>query len=342
MTLENRYARFMRNTGPARFFVPVGLILVIFGIILLTFNTSNYAETKGNVTDVVKLAQSDGEEQGYDVSVKYTVDGKDYETAFSNISESYNIGDDIKVFYDPSSPDKTTNSKINGLIAPIVIAVGALAVIFGIFRTVAAFKKSKELDKSVPGGNNIPDEAFDQLKYADGVKEYYFSFDGHSLKPGYTVEDKNRDVLFEGKMIKQAIVGARTYEFTNHITGVSVAHEVGHTVEQSYNNEFFSAKSWFKFNGKNVWDVIHEKGIRLSTNLHSKFPYCIYNVMKNGEVLARVETCSVYVHEEDEAQHKIKIPTGNMYYRFWTASNDLDSLFLTIFAISETEQAIVE
>lgn len=342
MTLENRYARFMRNTGPARFFVPVGLILIIFGIILLTFNTSNYTETKGNVTDVVKLAHSDGEEQGYDVSVRYTVDGKEYTTTFSNISESYDSGDEIKVFYDPDSPDKTSNSRISGLIAPAVIAVGALAVIFGIYKTITAFKKSKELDKSVPSGNNIPDEAFAQLKYATGVNEYYFSFNGHSLKPGYTVENKNRDVLFEGKMIKQALVGARTYEFINHITGEDVTHEVGHTVEQSYNDEFFSAKSWFKFDGKNVWDIIHEKGIRLSTDLHSRFPNCIYNVMQNGEVLARVETCSVYVHEEDEAQHKIKIPTGNMYYRFWTASDDLELLFLTIFAISETEQAIVE
>ena len=31
-----------------------------------------------------------------------------------------------------------------------------------------------------------------------------------------------------------------------------------------------------------------------------------------------------------------------MYYRFWTACNDIDSPFSTIFAISETEPAIVK
>ena len=32
MGFENRIARIMRNTGPARFFVPLGIILIVFGI----------------------------------------------------------------------------------------------------------------------------------------------------------------------------------------------------------------------------------------------------------------------------------------------------------------------
>lgn len=52
---------------------------------------------------------------------------------------------------------------------------------------------------------------------------------------------------------------------------------------------------------------------------------------------------SGYIIEDEEAQHKIKMPPGRMYYRFWTASNDMELLFLTIFAISEcSEQAAVE
>lgn len=66
------------------------------------------------------------------------------------------------------------------------------------------------------------------------------------------------------------------------------------------------------------------------------------DITKNGEVLARVESTGVYVHEEDEAAHKVVVPTGSMYYRVWTPSNDFESLFLTVFAISESEQAIVE
>lgn len=52
---------------------------------------------------------------------------------------------------------------------------------------------------------------------------------------------------------------------------------------------------------------------------------------------------SGYIIEDDEAQHKVKMPPGRMYYRFRTASNEMELLFFTIFAISEcSEQAVVE
>ena len=342
MGIENKSARFLRNTGPARFFVPLGVILIIAGIILLGFKTDNYVESTGTITEVTECPRSEDEAQQYDVKIKYSVDGKDYETVFTHMGGDFKVGGQIKVFYDPADPSKTTNSKMGGFIAPIMIVVGALALVFGVVRTVSAFKKSKALDASVPGGGKFPSEAFDNFKTAPGVTEYYFRFDGHSLKPGYLIEDADRKVLFEGKMTKQALVGARTYEFVDHVRGVTESHEVGHTMTQSYNDELFSAKSWFKFDGKNVWDVIHGRGIRLSTGLLSKFPHVVYNAAKDGKPFAIFETSGVYVHEDDAAQHTVNIPAGNMYYRVWTASDDLESLFLTIFAVSETEQAVVE
>ena len=331
----------MRNTGPVRFFAPVGIILIVFGIILLGFNTDKYLETSGKITAVTEVEAIGGEEnqeQEYDVDITFTVDGKEYSGTFGNLTGKYNVGNDIKVYYDPADPEKITNSKTSPMVAVAMIGVGAAALIFGVYKTVSAFKKSKELDST----GSFPSAEFEGIKTAPGVSEYYFRFDGNSLKPGYIVEDANRNILFEGKMLKQALVGARPYEFHNHVTGKVEQHEIGHIVTQTYNDEVFSAKSWFKFDGKNVWDFLHDKGIRISTNLHSKFPYFIYDVSQNGSALARIETSSIYVHEDEESQHNVKVPTGRMYYRFWTASNDFDSLFLTIFAISETEQAVVE
>lgn len=341
MSAENKFARLMRNTGPARFFIPVGIVLIIFGIILLSFNTGKYVETTGKIINVIENPVEADENQTYDLTIRYTVDGKDYETTFS-LGGSFNAGDDIKVFYDPDNPTHTTNSKTGNLFAFGALGVGAAALIFGVYKTVMAFKKSKTLDESIPGGGKFPTEAFEGFKTADGVTEYYFRFDGHSLKPGYIIEDADRKFLFEGKMTKQALIGACTYEFHNHVNGAVESHAVGHTMTQTYNDEFFSAKSWFKFDGKNIWDVIHERGVRISTGLFSKFPNTVYDVARNGAPFAKVETCGVYVHEDEAAQHKINIPTGHMYYRFWTNSNDFETLFLTIFAISETEQGVVE
>ena len=337
MNVESKFARFMRNTGPARFFIPVGVILIIVGIILLSFNTGNYVETTGKITQVIENPVDEDETQTYDQTIQYTVDVKDYTTTFPNMSGNYQIGDEIKVFYDPADPTHTTNSKMN-IIAPIMIGVGALALVFGIYKTVKAFKKSKALDERAP----FPSAAFEGFKNASEVKEYYCKFDGKTFKPGYIVEDADRNVLFEGKMTKQALVGARTFEFNNHVTGSVKEHQVGHTITQTFNDELFSASSWFKFDGQNIWEVIHDRGIRISTSIMSKFPNLVYDVAKDGKPFAIIETRGKYVHEDEAAEHKINVPVGRYFYRIWTNSEDLESLFLTVFAISETEQAVVE
>ena len=338
MNAENKFARFMRNTGPARFFIPVGAILIIVGIILLSFNTGSYVETTGTITAVTALPKTADEAQAYDVEIRYTVDGKDYTTTFSNMSGDYQTGADIKVFYNPADPTNTTNSKMGNLFAYIAIGVGTVALVFGIYKTVKAFKKSKALDERAP----FPSEAFEGFKNASEVKEYYCKFDGKTFKPGYIVEDADRNLLFEGKMTKQALVGARTFEFNNHVTGSVKEHQVGHTITQTYNDELFSASSWFKFDGQNIWEVIHDRGIRISTSIMSKFPNLVYDVAKDGKPFAIIETSGKYVHEDEAAEHTINIPVGRYFYRIWTNSEDLESLFLTVFAISETEQAVVE
>ena len=91
-----------------------------------------------------------------------------------------------------------------------------------------------------------------------------------------------------------------------------------------------------------MWDVLHEQGVRIDTDIASKFPKMIYTMSQNGRFFATIETSSMYIHEEDEAQHKIRIPYGKWYYRCWTNEQNLDLLFLTVFAISETEQTVVE
>ncbi len=339
MNVENKFARIMRNSGPARFFVPVGIILIVFGVILLGFKSDKYLETKGVVTSVTEGFYDEDDGQQYDVDFTYTVDGKEYEGTFSGVTDDYKEGDEIKVYYDPADPLKTSNGKMPPFIPPVMIALGAAAVVFGVFKTVKAFKKSRELDESA---GEFPKAAFEGFKSAPGVTEYYYRFDGNGLKPGYILEDADRNVLYEGKMTKQALVGARPFEFVNHKNGITESHDVGHMVTQTYNEEVFSARSYFKFDGENVWDVIHNRGIRISTNLRSKFPNVIYEAAKDGAPFARIESTGMYVHEDDAAQHKINPPAGGMYYRVWTNTSDFDTLFLTVFAISETDQVVVE
>ena len=344
MSFENKFSRLMRNTGPARILIPIGIALLIFGIILVIFNSGDYIETTGTVLeDSVETGTDDNGQKQYTVKFEYEANGQKYSNGeFANIDKQYKKNDTIKVFYDAKDPTKITNTK-SGKILPIaLIAGGVIAIGLGVYLTMKAFKKSKQTDIEAPAATKAAKEELEQIKSAEGVTEYYFRWDGNSLRPGYLIEDADRKPLFEGKMLKNALIGAREFQFTDHTTGTVTDHQVGHTMTTEYNEELFSNKSGFKIDGKNVWDLLHERGLRIETSLFSKFPYAKYDVTKGGEAYARIESSSVYVHEDEEAQHKLVVPTGRMYYRFWTADNDFESLFLIMFALSDSEQTVAE
>ena len=340
MDIINKLSRFMRNSGPARVLVPIGIVLIIFGVITCSFGSRDMVETTGKVTGVREAGEEDGKKV-FDVDVSYNADGREYANTFYDMPGDYSVGDDIRIFYDAADPNTISNSGMNGLIGLGLIAAGIAAAVAGILKTARAFKKSRELDQAA-GGKSAPAVEFGDFKNAEGVRELYCRYDGNTFKPGYILEDADGTVLFEGKMEKNNLIGARVFRFTDHTTGSVSEHEVGHELSEYYNNEFLSNRSWFKFDGKNIWDIIHDRGLRISTNLFSKFPNLIYEVSQNGSPFARIETSSMYVHEEEEAQHKIAVPVGKYYYRIWTGSRDLETVFLTVFGISESEQAIVE
>lgn len=343
--MENKLARIMRATGPLRFLLPLGIALIVLGIITSSFMSGDAAETVGTVTASEPYIETDSEGDEttcYEIFFTYEVDGKSYENSFSGYDEPIAAGETIPVYYDSQNPGSVSNMKNTRLVGMGMTAAGVLAIAVSAAFTLKAFRKQRDLDRKIAetSGGAVPAEVEPLPK--EQLTEYYVSFDGVTLKPGYIVEDRDRNVIYRGTMTKNALVGNRIFTFTDCRSGLSEEHEVGHTVTSSYSNEFFSTSSTFRFDGKDIWDVLHEKGIRISTDLHSKFPKAIYTVSLNGRFLATVETSSQYVHEEDEEQHKIKVPYGRYYYRCWTASDSLDLLFLTVFAISETEQAVVE
>ena len=147
----NKIFNFLRESNTARFFIPVGLILIIFGIIMLVINikNQNYIKTDSTVIDV-KLTQEayvDNEgnqvEAEYSATVKYMVDGKDYTDTLDNVGK-YNIGDTITIYYNPSDPSQITQTK--SIILPIVLIVGGIASFTGgIISAVNAVKRHKKM-----------------------------------------------------------------------------------------------------------------------------------------------------------------------------------------------------
>ena len=152
----NKIITFFRESSLARFLIPCGLIFTICGIIFLFASIQNqdYIQTDA-VISKVELEQeayidSDDNrvEATYTISVKYTVDGKEYEEELGGLPK-YNIGDKMTIYYNPSNPSQITQTK--SLMLPIIIIIGGvIALVSGIVSGINAinrYKKMKEQEK---------------------------------------------------------------------------------------------------------------------------------------------------------------------------------------------------
>jgi len=147
----NKLITFFRESSLARFLIPSGLLFMIFGVIFLVININNqdYVKTEATVSKV-ELEQEayidsvgDMVEATYKVSIKYTVDGTNYEEELGGLSQ-YKIGDKMTIYYNPSNPNQITQTK--SLIIPVVIIISGLAAfVGGIISGMNAIKRYKKM-----------------------------------------------------------------------------------------------------------------------------------------------------------------------------------------------------
>lgn len=143
----NKIITIIRESALARFLIPAGVILIVFGVFFFgaSKQNQNYVETEAQVTSVVLEEEASTDAAGnstpasYNLGLRYTVDGKVYETDLSGMSK-YEVGDRITVYYDPADPNQITQTK--SLIIPlIIIAAGIGACVVGIVSGVNAIRK---------------------------------------------------------------------------------------------------------------------------------------------------------------------------------------------------------
>ena len=347
-----------RSFSKLLFFIPFTIILFVFAVFLSPFITKDFVETEGTVkkveSDVVYDADNNATTHYY-TDITYTVDGVEYNVNFDYVDEKA-VGSKVPVYYNPKNPNNTSNSKNNAWLWLIFLGLGILSAGYTVFSAITDRNRGKQTDELRAKRDEVERRAAEMKKaMGDGYvaeelgegeqTEYYFRFDGHTFKPGYLIEDKNRTPLFEGKMLKNIPFAPREFEFVNHRTHVSTVHKVGHVVTSGtesggrFSTTEFSKKSWFKFDGVNIWDYLHNNGILIDTDMGERLGSFEYTFTKNGRFFAKALMTSKNVHEEDEENAKINI-VNKMFYRIWTNQTDLELVFTAVFAIAETEQAI--
>lgn len=165
------------------------------------------------------------------------------------------------------------------------------------------------------------------------MNKYFFQPEKKVMKQGFFMTDENQETVYEAKVLKQPLLGAADVEFINHLTGKNEEHKVGHVVTiEEENNGFInlmSKKSYFKYDGKNIWDHLHDEGVRIETGLADGKLGMSYAVTLKGNDMAKISMSS---------------PGGTsiLASQFWleveTEAEDLDLAFLTAYAIARTEQ----
>lgn len=148
----NKIIMFFRESITARFFIPLGIILIVFGVIIFGINkeNQNYIRTNAIVSrmDLVRESYIDENhnevEATYNVYVKYNVDGKEYEEELGELS-GYKENQEITIYYNPDDPVKITQTK--SLVLPIVmILFGFVSFVGGIISGLNAIKRIKKMN----------------------------------------------------------------------------------------------------------------------------------------------------------------------------------------------------
>lgn len=162
-------------------------------------------------------------------------------------------------------------------------------------------------------------------------KTYLFQPDKKFLKQGYFMQDEEGNIVYEAKVLKQPLFGAITFEFVNHLSNIKEEHKVGHTItsEQTGGIDVLSTKSHFKYDGKNIWDYLHEQGIRIDSKLSKGSIGMSYNITLKGEEIANITMAS---------PNGSKIITSSHVYNVQVSEENIELAFLTTFAIARTDQ----
>ena len=154
-----------------------------------------------------------------------------------------------------------------------------------------------------------------------------------TAKQAFYLEDEGGNTVYEGKMLKFSLLGASPFEFANHITNRKEEHTVGKTVtvEQGGGGlvSLLSKRSYFKYDGKKIWDYLHDMGVRIESGISGSKLGMVYDVTFKGQPLATIANSS---------PKGKSILTTDLYYDVTCEEKDLDLAFLVAFSIAKTEQ----
>lgn len=125
------------------------LILLLFGVFFLgmgIFNTFFHGKGLAETTAVIERIEDiqDFDAEGdpittHETYVRYEVDGKEYHGKSDVYEIGYSVGKEIKIYYDPSNPEKISGDSFK--IGIVFMAVGCVIILVGGFAFIKSNKQ---------------------------------------------------------------------------------------------------------------------------------------------------------------------------------------------------------
>lgn len=161
----------------------------------------------------------------------------------------------------------------------------------------------------------------------------YHAFPCGKMSQSFRMENENNQPICEANLVKFKIFTACPYEFVNHVSTTTTAHKVGKTisVEQGAAGLSMATASYFKFDGKNCFDILEEKGysFKLLAKLDILHPEFVLSDRDGNQVAVYKMNVS---GEKEEGVSAIGNKQRNTLIT--TESEDLDMIFFVAFLLS--------
>jgi len=316
-------------------FLVVGVIMIGLGVYFGFIRADGYVKTTGvivSLEEVYNPTENDIDAVSYQPTVRFTVDGTEYQVEVGTYVEKDKLGQEMKIKYDPADPTKVEADQPG--FAIYLLVVGGILVAVSIFIFV---KNRLQLNK-LAESEQTP--LLGAAIHGTETRKLYFLTDLGTAKETCRIEDANGKVLYEAVSKKFSLVADSEMEFIDHELSRSAVHYIGKTVTSSSDSIFvFDTHSTFTIDGKDVWKTLHQNGIRIETGLNGlKWAYSLY---RDDVEIAQIVSTGKNVHDETEKiTNAVSLYRG--FYRIETKEQNLDAIFVTLFAIRKTEMMIYD
>ncbi len=115
-------------------FVAAGIALIVMGFNSVKLR-KEYVPATAVVSNIVRI---DDTERSYhnDVYVKYTADGRQYESVLGGVQSNWSVGDEVAVLYDPADPSVVVSA---GQSSTMMFITGGIAIVLGLAGAMILF-----------------------------------------------------------------------------------------------------------------------------------------------------------------------------------------------------------